>query len=148
MSNEIHHYYYYAIGQHGTHMRRDGLLRNTAAVLSAYNPIILQTGIVLQRRLICFHFHDAASHLSKAAILNQRVIYTFLTDKSTSCLHYLLPIPRPKSVTSRIRFHETYPRLPTRTKRYSFVHYALNHYQKKNPKSILITCNLTCCPLS
>jgi len=39
-------------------------------------------------------------------------------------------LPRPKSVTSRLRSHETYPRLPTRTKRYcSFVHDALSHYQ-------------------
>jgi len=36
----------------------------------------------------------------------------------------------------------TCPRLPTCTKRYwSFVDYALSHYQKKNPQSILITGN-------
>ena len=58
-----------------------------------------------------------------------------ITDPD-SCLHHLLPAPRPHSVTARLRTYETYPRVATRTKRYcSFIQYSLNHYQISIPNS-------------
>jgi hypothetical protein len=56
-----------------------------------------------------------------------------ITDPD-SCLHHLLPDPRPDSVTARLRTYEAYPRVATRTKRYcSFIQYSLNHYQISIP---------------
>ena len=53
-----------------------------------------------------------------------------------SCLHSLLPTPRPTAVTSRLRSSQTFPKVHTRTQRYcSFIQYGLNHYQHKTNKS-------------
>jgi len=57
----------------------------------------------------------------------------FNTD---SCLHSLLPPPRPPAVTSRLRSSQTFSKVHTRTHRYcSFIQYGLNHYQHKTNKS-------------
>jgi len=51
---------------------------------------------------------------------------------AASCLHSLLPPPRPLAVTSRLRSPQSFPKVHTRTKRYcSFIQYGRNHYQHK-----------------
>jgi len=51
---------------------------------------------------------------------------------SSSCLHHLLPVPREHSITSRLRYHQKYAKVYTRTKRYtSYIHHAINNYQDK-----------------
>ena len=64
----------------------------------------------------------------------------FLNALNTdSCLHSLLPPPRPTAVTSKLRSSQTFPKVYTRTQRYCcFIQYGLNdHYQHKANKSQL-----------
>ena len=59
------------------------------------------------------------------------VFFCHIVDP-VSCLHSLLPPPRPSAVTSRLRSSHIFPKVHTRTKRYcSFIQYGLNHYQHK-----------------
>jgi hypothetical protein len=48
----------------------------------------------------------------------------------SSCLHALLPPPRDPSVLTRLRSASTFPRVPSRTKKYqTFLSFSLGHYQ-------------------
>ena len=61
-----------------------------------------------------------------------------------SCLHGLLPSPRPIAITSRLRSSQTFPRVRTRTQRYcSFIQFGLNHYQHKTAATVINTNSLT-----
>jgi len=61
---------------------------------------------------------------SKLEYISQK-FFRDLTHPS-SCLYHLLPPPRDQSLTTRLRSYEKYPRVYTRTRRYSsFINYAL-----------------------
>jgi len=50
--------------------------------------------------------------------------------KPTSCHHYLIPLPRDTSVTTRLRLTTSLPRPNLCTKKYcSFINFGLHHYQ-------------------
>jgi len=66
--------------------------------------------------------HDRREHLNKK-------FFSSITLPS-SCISGLLPPLRDFTITSRLRTPSLYPRLATRTKRYtSFIHHALLNYQ-------------------
>ena len=78
----------------------------------------------------CFHsfIHTFMASLSdRREQLNRHFFKSILSQ--SSCIFFLLPPPRDLNVTSRLRTASTYPRLTTRTKRYtSFVQHGLLHY--------------------
>ena len=62
-------------------------------------------------------------------LLLSRKFFTSLLQHS-SCLHILLPTPRDPTITTRLRAANTFPRLPSRTRKYqTFISYGLAHYQ-------------------
>ena len=74
------------------------------------------------------------ANLSSLASRREDLSYKFFCHIAdpASCLHSLLPPPRPSAVTSRLRSSQMFPKVHTRTKRYcSFIQYGLNHYQHK-----------------
>jgi len=80
----------------------------------------------------------SAANLTTLASCREETSRKFFLHISqpTSCLHHLLPDPRDHSVISRLRTHEKYPRVFTRTKRYcSLIQYALNHCQNSMSNS-------------
>ena len=81
-------------------------------------------------RLICTRNGD------RRCAKTQTDCFSIIT-KSTSCLHRLVPDPEIESMhNSRLRSHEKFPRVYTRTKRYcSFIQYALSHYQDRVNKT-------------
>ena len=92
----------------------------------------LTRGMPYSSMLFYAHLNNLASRredLSRSFFRN-----VFNTD---SCLHSLLPPPRPPAVTSsRLISPQTFPKVHTRTHRYCFfIQYGLKHYQHKTNKS-------------
>jgi len=98
----------------------------------------------LQKRALCiilnstpgtpYIFMLSSLNLTTLASRRNDISRTFFDKISlpSSCLHHLLPVPREHSITSRLRHHQKYPKVYTRTKRYtSYIHHAINNYQDK-----------------
>ena len=94
-------------------------------------PVLLENVIFQHVSCIKPHVIVSSSHrrddLSRTFFSTLPILYP--DQYPVSCLHYLLPAPRPNSVTSGLRSYEYYPKPSTHTNaNCSFMQYGLSHY--------------------